>query len=444
MTRSRSRLTKSAKLRLVALLNGQVAGNVYQIGNGRLVFVYDDAWREQRDSYPLSLSMPLTASQHGHKATHAYLWGLLPDNSETVASWAKKFGVSRYRVVDLLASVGEDCPGAVQFALPDRAMALAGTATIEDENIAVDWLTEDDVASRLRELRANPGAGRAPSDTGQFSLPGAQPKTALYQSANGRWGVPRGRMPTNRIIKPPTLDLADLAYNEHYCLSLARAVGLVAATSSVQLFGDEEAIVLERYDRTIHGKQLLRIHQEDSCQALGIMPDSKYEDRGGPGIADIVEVLRSSSSEPLQDVQQFLDAMILNWFLAGTDAHGKNFSILLARGPQLRLAPIYDLISTLPYPKFEYGIIRLAMSVGGEWRIAALGQKHWESLARDVGIAADELLGRIRLLAERTLDCVGAFRTSDVAAIRHLASRTEWHVTECLGRMTKRVATYNT
>ncbi len=212
MSAARSRLTGSATLRLTALLQGNVAGSVFQMGNGQLAFRYDDEWRSSATAYPLSVSMPLAAAEHGNQATRAFLRGLLPDNPDVVAWWARRYGVSRYRVVDLLLHIGEDCAGVVQFAKPERVDALLGAPTAADEASSIDWLPKEDAEERLRALRLNPAAGRVTGDTGQFSLAGAQPKTALCQGDDGRWGVPTGRTPTNRILKPPTLGLDDFAY----------------------------------------------------------------------------------------------------------------------------------------------------------------------------------------------------------------------------------------
>jgi len=401
MRSSRSRLTRSARLRLVTLMDGVVVGQVYQMGNGRLAFRYEDSWRKGEGAYPLSLSMPLTAAEHGDQAIRAYLWGLLPDNPDVLEWWARRYGVSRYRVVDLLANVGEDCAGAVQFAVPGRVEELLGSARTEDESSAVLWLDEQALELRLRDLRMNPAAGRAANDTGQFSLAGAQPKTALYQSANGRWGVPTGRMPTNRILKPPTLGLDDLAYNEHFCLLLARELGFSAAVSSVQHFGEEVAIVLDRYDREQIGDRLVRVHQEDLCQAFGIPPTHKYEPDGGPGVYQIADLLRQSSTEPDRDFERFLDAVALNWLIAATDAHAKNYSLLHAAGPQLRLAPLYDIITVLPYPQLSYAKSKLAMAIGEERLIGEINGTHWRKLAKRLGIAADSLLERVTTLAAR-------------------------------------------
>lgn len=441
MTARRSRLTQTARVRLVALMNGAVVGNVYQMGNGRLVFRYEDSWRMSESRYPLSLSMPLAATEHGDRVIRSFLWGLLPDNPAVLEWWARRYGVSQHRVVDLLAHVGEDCAGAVQLATPERAAQLAGQATVDDEKTSVRWLDDAALGHRLRDLRLNPASGRMANDTGQFSLAGAQPKTALYQSTNGRWGVPMGRMPTNRILKPPTLGLDDLALNEHYCLLLARELGLSAAASSVQHFGGEIAIVLERYDREPVADRLIRVHQEDLCQALGVLPTHQYESDGGPGIAQIIDVLRQSSTDPDEDVLRFLDAVALTWLLAATDGHAKNYSILHAPGPQLRLAPLYDVITALPYPQLSPDKSRLAMAIGGERLVTAIGSTHWEKLARQTGIGAESLVERVSALAGRIPEAVGILNKREHAddhtrtVVARIGARVASHARACRKRL---------
>jgi serine/threonine-protein kinase HipA len=183
---------------LITLLNGREIGRVRRQKGGRLSFTYDDGWRNARGAYPLSISMPMAAAEHGHAAVEAYLWGLLPDNEVILGRWAQRFHVSARNAFALIAEVGEDCAGAVQFVKPERLEACLNAG-----NEIVEWLDGHDVAERLRQLRADSSAWRMPRDTGQFSLAGAQPKTALLFE-DGRWGVPSGRTPTTHILCFPS------------------------------------------------------------------------------------------------------------------------------------------------------------------------------------------------------------------------------------------------
>ena len=388
---------------LVALLDGKEIGRVQRDARGRIKFVYGDEWRKAPDAYPLSLSMPLGAKEHGRAVTEAFLWGLLPDNERVLARWAAKFQVSARNVFALISHVGEDCAGAIQFMTPDRLDVLRGGK--EDK---VDWLSETDIAKRLETLRADHAAWRLPRDTGQFSLAGAQPKTALLFQ-NGRWGIPSGRLPTTHILKPPTGEFDGHAENEHICLKLARSLGLPAAQSTVMRFTKEIAIVVERYDRQRKGNDIIRVHQEDVCQALGIVPTKKYQNEGGPSALDIVQLLRTYSTDREADLETFIDALGFNWIIAGTDAHAKNYSLLLSRR-RIRLAPLYDVASILPYEDFDFQKMKLAMKVDGEYKLSLIGLRQWQKFAREMRIDTDALVERLAAMAERLPDEVNAAR----------------------------------
>src|SRR6185312_2373835 len=348
---------------LAVLLDGIETGRVVQDRHGRQRFVYADSWRHSSSAYPLSLSMPLQAAEHDPAAAEAYLWGLLPDNPSILQRWATRFKVSARNAFALISHVGDDCAGAVQIVDPERIDAMA-----ERSRASIERLTEADVAERLRTLRADPAAWRTPRDVGRFTLAGAQPKTALVFE-NGRWGVPSGCTPTTHILKPPSATFAGFAENEHLCLELATAVGLPTAQSRVMRFGEEIAIVIERYDRIRTAVGWTRIHQEDVCQALGIPPAKKYQSDGGPSARSIAELLQLHSSSPDEDTGTFVIALGLNWLLAATDGHAKNYSLLIAPGGRVRLAPLYDIASVLPYPQFDLARVKLATKVGDKYRL---------------------------------------------------------------------------
>lgn len=389
---------------LVVLLDGREVGRVRNDARGRLTFVYDEDWRHAEGAYPLSLSMPLAAEEHGPSSVQAFLWGLLPDNERVLERWAKKFQVSARNVFALISHVGEDCAGAVQFVTPDRLAALRSGA--EDK---VEWLDEAAIAKRLQTLREDHAAWRLPRDTGQFSLAGAQPKTALLLQ-KGKWGIPSGRIPTTHILKPPTGHFDGHAENEHICLLLAGNLGLPVADTKVMRFGKEVAIVIERYDRQFSGNAIVRVHQEDICQALGIPPTSKYQNEGGPSPADVIELLRTYSTDRVADVDTFIDALGFNWLVAGTDAHAKNYSLLLAGGPHVRLAPLYDIASILPYDDVDMQKIKLAMKIGGEYKLSLIGLRHWQKFARETRLDPDKVLARLISMAEQFPDVVSAVR----------------------------------
>jgi serine/threonine-protein kinase HipA len=400
---------------LMVLLGGIESGRVLQDRHGRLRFVYADSWRDSPTAYPLSLSMPLQAAEHGSARIEAYLWGLLPDNSFILQRWATRFQVSARNAFALISHVGEDCAGAVQLVRPERIDAVR-----EGTRGLVEWLTEAEVADRLRALRSDPAAWRGPQDMGQFSLAGAQPKTALLFE-KGRWGIPSGRVPTTHILKPPSGTFEGFPENEHFCLELARALGLPTAESRVMRFGEEIVIVLERYDRIRTAAGWTRIHQEDICQAMGIPPAKKYQNDGGPGACSVVELLKLHSSSPGEDTATFVDALGLNWLIAATDGHAKNYSLLVAPGGRVRLAPLYDVASVLPYSQFDLNRVKLAMKVGDKYRLRDIGRREWGKLSSDLTIDADELTGKLIQMAEALPDLVADIaRSATTAGLEHV------------------------
>jgi serine/threonine-protein kinase HipA len=234
---------------------------------------------------------------------------------------------------------------------------------------------------------------------GLVEFAGAQPKTALrFDENENRWGVPEGNEPTTHILKPATGEFDGFAENEHFCLRLATELGFRAARSKVQYFDDCPVIVVKRYDRVAdrNDGRILRVHQEDVCQALSVPPRDKYQSDGGPSAQTIVRLLRDYSSRPGDDIWRFIESLALNWILAGTDAHAKNFSIMIAPGGKVRLAPLYDIASTLPYPKTVLPRkAKLAMSIGGNYKVREISGYHWSKLATQLRLQRTDLLERV-------------------------------------------------
>ncbi|MGO9901213.1 MAG: type II toxin-antitoxin system HipA family toxin [Solirubrobacteraceae bacterium] len=398
---------------LLVILDDVVAGTVTRLSGGRLRFEYDASYQEQSGHTPLSLSMPVQVRSHPEQQISPWLWGLLPDNDQVLRRWARNFHVSPSSAFSLLATpIGEDCAGAVRFAPPeelDRVLGRTGEVT---------WLTEDEVAQRLRELREDSTAWLGRSFTGQFSLAGAQAKTALLFDGK-RWGVPSGSIPTTHILKPAIAGLDDHDLNEHLCLDAARRAGLIAARSTIGQFADETAVVITRYDRIEDAeKRIARVHQEDLCQALGVPPSAKYQNEGGPTPARIARLFRDAMTPQAgeESVRRFADALIWNWLIAGTDAHAKNYSVLLA-GNQARLAPLYDIASALPYGTHERKL-RLAMKIGSSYDVF-LQRNRWPDAARDLGLDAEALVDRARELARIAPDAFAdAASAPEVVALK--------------------------
>ena len=406
---------------LVVLMGDVIAGTLQRLAEGRLRFTYDDTYRRRRDSTPLSLSMALADPVHEHTAVAPWIRGLLPDNPAVLTRWGEQFQAAPTPYALLATPVGEDCAGAVRFVRPvDLARALARPGH-------VDWLTEDQVAARVRELRVDPTAWLGRALTGQFSLAGAQAKTALLFQ-DGRWGVPSGATPTSHILKPAIPHLKDHDLNEHLCLDAARRIGLLAARTRVVRFGDETAIVVERYDRAEHADGMERIHQEDLCQALGVEPERKYQIDGGPSPGRITALfrLRMTPTAAADAMNRFADALAWNWVIGGTDAHAKNYSVLLAGGDS-RLAPLYDVASLLPYDGVNLEKMRMAMRIGEEYYLTMRPFRRalqkgfdgpWEKAAAELGMDPGRLRARVTEVVAAAPDAFSeAASTPEIVAL---------------------------
>ena len=378
--------------RLVVLMGDAVAGVLTRLPTGRLRFDYELIYRSSSQATPLSLSMPIERASHSDAPVTRWLWGLLPENEDVLERWGRRFHVSPSSAFGLLGSpVGEDCAGAVRFCAEqdvERLRRRPGN---------VEWLDEQGMAARIRGLRDDRTAWLGGAFEGQFSLAGAQAKTALYFDGR-RWGVPSGPTPTTHILKPAIGGFDDHDLNEHICLAAARLAGMPAVDTWVESFGDERVIVVRRYDRIEREGDVGRIHQEDLCQALGIHPRSKYQNEGGPSALAIVQLLRRAMPRDRAEiaVRDFVDALVWNWVIAGTDAHAKNYSLLLS-GRDVRLAPLYDVASALPYA-VHIRKLRMAMKVGSNYDLHSVGDR-WTKAAVELDLDPDRVVARVRQLA---------------------------------------------
>lgn len=383
---------------LLVLIDDDVVAELTRARNGRLELTYTEPHASGRSPTPLSVSLPVQRRRHAGPRLTSWLWGLLPDNDAVLARWARQFQVSASSPYSLLSTpVGLDCAGAVRFVAPDRLAEVTGNPG------RVDWLTTSAVGGRLAELRTDNLAWLGQDFAGRFSLPGAQAKTALTRDGD-RWGLPHGAAATTHILKPAIAGFDDHDLNEHLCLRAAAHAGLLVARSEVVTFGEEQAVAVERFDRIRRGDRVVRVHQEDLCQALGRHPAEKYQNDGGPGPDEIAALFRQTMPAPIaQDaVWRFADALVWNWVIAGTDAHAKNYGLLLA-GSEVRLAPLYDIASALPYD-VHLRRLRLAMRFGNEYRVHTVRRSSFDSLASQLKVGVDDLIERSRALVDGVVD----------------------------------------
>lgn len=374
---------------LAVVIDDQVAATITR-SRGSLRLTYDAAYIAAQGT-PLSVSMPLTDTPYGDGVVAPWLDGLLPDSDAVRRAWGHEFSVSPRSPFALLStSIGEECAGAARFVTPDRLESnLAGEGDVR-------WLTDAEVAQRLRDLRRDTSAWLGTDFSGRFSLAGAQAKTALLHDPDlDRWGIPSGAAATSHILKPAIAGLDEHDLNEHLCLRAAALAGMIAAPTRVARFEDVSVVVATRYDRLPGSPWLRRLHQEDLCQALGRAPDDKYENEGGPTTKDIARLLRSAlpADATSDGVWRLFDAVTFNWLIAGTDAHAKNYSLLLS-GRQVALAPLYDVASALPYPSMSLRTLRLAMKYGRDYTLLARTSTLWPKVAAEFSLPVDEVRAR--------------------------------------------------
>ena len=380
---------------LVTLVDGRHAGTLSKDRNGRLRFVYDADYPP--DATPLSPRLNVAGGEYTHGEVAPFVAGLLPDNDQVLDRWGRLFGVSPRNPFAILAHVGFDCAGAVQFVPADAVGGL-------DHGTVVP-LTSADIARMLRELRTDPYTWQQPGGErgGHFSLAGAQTKFALHRTPDG-WARPSGKVPTTHIFKPAIPGIAHHDLNEHLCLQAANRLGLLAASSELARFEDERVFVVERYDRRIVDGELRRLHQVDMCQALGVMPELKYQRDGGPGPTDIITAMRSVFAGEA-DVDRFVRALVFNWLIAGTDAHAKNYGLVLS-GTNARLAPLYDVASALVMPGWNWHKFELAMRINKRDKFKYLARDDWKKFAASAHVDFGTVEAAIAEYAPALVDAV--------------------------------------
>lgn len=356
-------------MRLTAYIDGQRVGWFEQLATGAIALEYDPAWQSEGGRRELSWSMPKSRRKHTGAGPENYLWNLLPDNDLVLERWGRDFGVSARNPLALLARVGLDAAGAVQFVdseLHDE-LELRGQGGFE-------LCSEADIAQRLRELRADPSAWVAPhASAGYFSLAGAQSKFTLLRTSAG-WAVPKGTTGSTHIVKPGIPGYARSDLNEHLTMRAAALLGLRVATSRIRHFEDQSAIVVTRFDRVRREDGTVeRLHQEDFAQAAGVHPARKYQDRGGPGIAQISRLVREQLGvRSDSEVRRFFEAALFDWASLSTDAHAKNYAIVYGRrssAGRSRTRPVLARSTTSPRPLPTRG----STIAGRSWRCRFMG-----------------------------------------------------------------------
>ncbi len=371
-------------------------------GRPRLTYTAEALNRFQLGQPLLSLSLPLTPQPYPPGVTRAFLEGLLPEG-QSRRTVAREMGVRESDTFGLVAALGRDCAGALVIQpAADPPPATPTTLTAEP-------LGDEEVAGLVANLRSAPlGAGGRV----RVSLAGVQDKLLLTRMPDGRWGRPVDGTPSTHILKPEIAAYPATVENEAFSMRLARALGLDVAHVEMTTIADRRLIVVERYDRIINADGAVqRLHQEDFCQATGLPPGQKYEEDGGPSLRRIAGLVDAAAAR--DSLESLLKAVTVDVLLGNGDAHAKNLSMLHDPSGVLRLAPLYDLMSTL-----HYGDDRLALYIDGVQRIDRVSGGYLVNEAARWGLARRKASEIVRALAAETPVAVAAARaeTPDVPA----------------------------
>lgn len=361
------------------------------------------------DATPLSLALPPMLGSHTGRPVEAYLDGLIPESDAALEAIRRQYGADPQDRMSVLAAIGKECAGAVQFCLPGE---VADVRARRGELVPV---SDAEIEQRLAEMDRNEEASWImPGE--HWSLGGTQQKFTLRRHAD-RWWLAHGSEPTTHIVKPGIRTLKAQALAEHVSMRAAADLGLDVAGTAFTEFKSQTAIVIARFDRSPDADGVPgRRHQEDLCQALGVR--EKYEEYGGPSALDVITLLRDASATPRQaraNVDRFVDGLLYNTVIGAPDAHARNYAVLLA-GDQVELAPLYDVASG-----FGYGAggqaRKFSMSVGGTFRLEEVDADAWRRFADDARLDGESLLDRLAAMADAA---PAAFESA-------LAEVDDWH-----------------
>lgn len=367
-------------------LFGTHIGTLTQV-DGRLNFSYVQDWLTSAAATPLSQALPLQVEYFDDRATRPFFAGLLPEGDKRKLI-AQALHVSRQNDFALLDGIGGECAGAVTLLEPGQPPRAP------DSPIAVRWLDEVELLRLLEEMPKRPML--AGEEGLRLSLAGAQDKLPVV-AEEGRIGLPMFNTPSSHILKPPIAGVEGSVFNEGFCLALAAALKLDVTKANIQRVNDHHYLLVERYDRQTSVAGLrLRQHQEDFCQALAVVPEYKYQNEGGPGLAQAFNLLRRATRPSAPHILKLLDFVIFNALIGNHDAHAKNFSLLYTpRGAVL--APLYDALSTAVYSNLSD---KMAMKIGNKYRFTEVQTRHWALFATEAGLSPAQVKKRILAIAK--------------------------------------------
>jgi serine/threonine-protein kinase HipA len=419
----------SAKTLLDVFLHEHCTGHL-SVAGGRLSFSYLAEWLASPIAAALSVSLPLQQATFDDKQTRPFFSGLLPEGTMR-RLLAQQFGVSQQNDFALLGRIGGECAGAVRLMqrwLPSEGMdsrlrgnditrgndmtGLNDGIVAKNEVVSIQWLSDQELLAVLDKLPLRPML--AGQDGLRLSLAGAQDKLPVCARIDPRGriqiGLPLGGQPSTHILKPAISSVEDSVNNECFCLNLAFAMGLHTAKAQVVTVEDISFLLVERYDRRYRSDgadgALQRLHQEDFCQALGIVPEQKYQNEGGPSFAALFAMLRQVTRPSAPQVLRLLDYAVFNLLVGNHDAHGKNYSLLRVSSG-IELAPMYDVLCTAVYPHLTS---KMAMKIGNKYKFQDLAARHWEQFAQAAGLSPAQTKRRVLALASQLPEAAKALQ----------------------------------
>ena len=378
-------------------LLGQSVGQLIQ-ADGRLSFSYSPRWLQSPSAQPLSRSLPLRPEPFDDKATRPFFAGLLPEGDKRKLV-AMALQVSSQNDYALLNGIGGECAGAVTLLEPGQQ-----PTGLPSEQY-VRWLDDGELITILDELPRRPML--AGKDGLRLSLAGAQDKLPVV-FVNGHIGLPKQNTPSSHILKPAISAVEGSVYNEGFCMALAMRLKLSVSSTSIRRVADRVYLLVERYDRLRQPDgSLQRLHQEDFCQALGVAPEYKYQNEGGPDLTQCFDLIRKATRPSAPQVLRLLDYVIFNALIGNHDAHAKNFSLIYTRRGTV-LAPLYDTLSTAVYANLTD---KMAMKIGSKYKFTEVQKQHWEQFAQAAGLSPIQVKKRILTLA--------SLLPSEAVSLRH-------------------------
>jgi len=406
---------------LVTWMNNERVGELTKQANGAHTFRYDEKWIQNPLARPLSLSLPVQLGLMTSDAVFNYFDNLLPDSPGVRDRIVKRYQAKSKQPFDLLAEIGRDSVGAVTLLPPEE--------DANGQTLAWDRLDASRLENVLTAYQADIPLGMIEGeDDFRISVAGAQEKTALLKVDDG-WCIPKGTTPTTHIIKLPigeikqpnaTLDLRESVDNEYFCLALAKALNFEVPDAGIIRTGKVRALAVERFDRRWARNKtvLLRLPQEDFCQAFGLPSSLKYESDGGPDIARIKKFLLGSR-KALDDRYDFMRLQVFQWLTGATDGHAKNYSLFIHAGGSYQLTPFYDIISAFPVLGgigLHMRDLKLAMSLkasrGRKSAIHQIYPRHFLATAREVNFAQGQMEQILRYFADNVPRAVGTVMAS--------------------------------